>query len=172
VTTDGTNVVQASTGAALDDVRHLMRAFVAWHRERHVDDLALIDRYFDEAEFAAELAALPGKYAPPKGSLLVAYHKGKPAGCVALRGLGQEYCEMKRMFVPIEFRGLGVGRALAERVIGDAKAAGYSSMRLDTSKRQAEAMRLYEGFGFSRIEPYYDLPSDMLDWLVFFERKL
>jgi len=172
VTTDGTNVVQASTGAALDDIRHLMRAFVAWHRERHVDDLALIDRYFDEAEFAAELAALPGKYAPPKGSLLVAYHNGKPAGCVALRGLGQGYCEMKRMFVPVECRGLGVGRALADHVIADAKAAGYSAMRLDTSKRQAEAMRLYEGFGFTRIEPYYDLPSDMRDWLVFFERKL
>jgi ribosomal protein S18 acetylase RimI-like enzyme len=172
VNTDGTSVAQASTGAALDDVRHLMRAFVAWHRERHVDDLALIDRYFDEAEFAAELAALPGKYAPPKGSLLVAYHDGKPAGCVALRGLGRGYCEMKRMFVPVEFRGLGVGRALAEHVIADAKAAGYSAMRLDTSKRQAEAMRLYEGYGFARIEPYYDLPSDMRDWLVFFERKL
>jgi ribosomal protein S18 acetylase RimI-like enzyme len=76
------------------------------------------------------------------------------------------------MFVPVEFRGLGVGRALAKQVIADAKAAGYSSMRLDTSKRQAEAMRLYEGFGFTRIEPYYDLPSDMRDWLVFFERRL
>lgn len=170
--TESILVLQAKTEAQLSDVRALMRAFVAWHRERHVDDIALIDRYFDEDEFAAELASLPGKYAPPKGSLLIAYDNGKPAGCVALRDLGERVCEMKRMFVPVEFRGLGVGRALAGEIIADAKAAGYTAMRLDTSKRQNEAMRLYQSFGFTRIEPYYELPDDMGDWLVFFERRL
>ena len=62
-----------------------MRAFVAWHRERHVEDIALIDRYFDEAEFEAELAGLPGTYASPEGRLFIAYQDGQPAGCVALR---------------------------------------------------------------------------------------
>ncbi len=88
----------------LDDVRGLMRAFVDWHREWHVEDIALIDRYFDEVEFEAELAGLPGKYAPPDGRLLIAYLDGRPAGCGALRDLGEGNCEMKRMFVPTQFR--------------------------------------------------------------------
>jgi GNAT superfamily N-acetyltransferase len=165
-------IFQATTNAQLDDARALMRAFVAWHRQRHVADLALIDRYFNEREFEQELACLPGKYAPPRGSLLIAYHEGRVAGCVALRDLGDDICEMKRMFVPADCRGLGVGRALAAGVLGDAKAAGYRHMRLDTSRHQSEAMRLYERSGFRRIEPYYELPDDLREWLVFFERAL
>jgi putative acetyltransferase len=79
---------------------------------------------------------------------------------------------MKRMFVPTKFRGLGVGRALAGRIIADAKTAGYRLMRLDTSKRQDEAMRLYERSGFRRIAPYYPLSDDLKDWLVFYELEL
>ncbi|UVK37661.1 GNAT family N-acetyltransferase [Mesorhizobium sp. AR10] len=167
-----TSIFQATGTAQLDDVRSLMRAFVAWHRERHVDDIALIDRYFDADEFERELAGLAGKYTPPKGSLLIAYHAGKPAGCVALRDLGEGNCEMKRMFVPVAFRGLGVGRALADQILADARSAGYRRMLLDTSIHQVEAMRLYEASGFRRIAPYYELPDDMKNWLVFFELKL
>jgi GNAT superfamily N-acetyltransferase len=165
-------ISEASTAAQLDDVRALMRAFVAWHRERHAGDTALIERYFDEAEFEAELAGLPGKYGPPKGRLLIAYHDGRAAGCMALRDLGEGACEMKRMFVPEAFRGLGVGRALGERIIAEAREVGYRSMRLDTSKNQIEAMRLYERCGFRRIAPYYSLPKDLRDWLIFFELSL
>jgi len=167
-----TAVFQATTSAQLDDVRSLIRAFMAWHRERHVDDRELIDRYFDEAEFEQELAELAGKYAPPKGSLLIAYQDEKPAGCVALRDLGGGVCEMKRMFVPAELRGLGVGRVLADHIIADARTAGYRLMRLDTSRRQDEALRLYEKSGFRRIAPYYPLCDDVKDWLVFFELEL
>jgi GNAT superfamily N-acetyltransferase len=166
------NVSQATTSTQLNDVRALMRGFLAWHRERHVADMALIDSYFDEGEWEHELAALPGKYAPPKGSLLIAHHDGKPAGCVALHDLGEGVCEMKRMFVPSTFRGLGVGRALADRIIEDARTAGYRLMRLDTSRRQEEAMRLYERSGFRRIAPYYPLSDDLKNWLVFFEMEL
>lgn len=165
------SVQQAETNAQLDDVRALMRAFVAWHRERHVDDTALIGRYFDADEFERELSGLPGKYAPPKGSLLVAHFAGEPAGCVAMRDLGG-VCEMKRMFVPVAMRNRGVGKALANRIIADARVAGYGLMRLDTSIHQLEAMRLYEAFGFRRVEPYYALPDDLKNWLVFFELKL
>lgn len=178
--TDNTNgdsvpingVRQAASEQELDDVRALMRAFVAWHRRRHVADIALIDRYFDAAEFAAELAGLPGTYAPPRGRLLVAYAGGQPAGCAALRDLGAGICEMKRMFVPEEFRGRGIGRALAERILAAAQAAGYRRMRLDTSRHQTEAIRLYETIGFTRISPYYPVGADLRDWLVFYERAL
>jgi len=165
-------VSQATTTQQLDDVRSLMRAFLAWHRERHVEDLALIDSYFDEAEWEHELSNLPGKYAPPKGSLLIAYHDNKPAGCVALHNLGDGVCEMKRMFIPTHLRGLGIGRVLADQIMADARKAGYRRMRLDTSKRQTEAMRLYERSGFKKIAPYYPLSDDLKAWLVFFEKDL
>ncbi len=165
-------IKKATTPAELDAVRALIREFLAWHRERHTEDLALIDRYFDKAEFEAELAGLPGKYAPPKGRLLIAMKDGEAAGCVALRDLGDGICEMKRMFIPLRFRGEKIGRALAGRVVGEARAAGYKRMRLDTSHRQKEAIGLYESAGFMRIAPYYDLPQEMRDWLVFMEMKL
>jgi len=165
-------VSQVTTPGQLDDVRGLMRAFVGWHRERHVEDITLIDRYFNEGEFEQELAGLPGKYAQPQGSLLLASHQEKPAGCVALRDLGSGVCEMKRMYVPAEFRGLGIGRALVERVVEDAKMAGYWLMRLDTSKRQSEAMQLYERSGFRRTAPYYPMSDELKEWLVFFEMEL
>ncbi len=165
-------IVEAARPAELDEVRWLMRAFVAWHRDRHVEDVDLIERYFDQRAFDDELAGLPGKYARPHGRLLLASMDGRPAGCVALRDLGDGLCEMKRMFVPEAFRGRGVGRALAARIIAEGREAGYRAMRLDTSRRQGEAMRLYESCGFRRIPPYYDLAEDVKDWLVFFELAL
>ncbi|HMB47534.1 MAG TPA: GNAT family N-acetyltransferase [Afifellaceae bacterium] len=165
-------IVQAESDRQLDDARSLMRAFVTWHRERHVEDADLIDRYFDAKVFEDELAGLPGKYAPPTGSLLIAYDAGRPAGCVALRDLGERTCEMKRMFVPASFRGSGIGRALSEGILGAARSAGYRRMRLDTSNRQTEAIRLYESAGFRRISPYYPLSDEMKDWLVFLELEL
>ena len=167
-----TTIVPPNSAEELDDVRGLMRAFVAWHRDRPAADRDLIDRYFDDGEFEAELAGLPGAYAPPQGRLLIAYVDDQAAGCGAMRDLGDGACEMKRMFVPTQFRGQGVGRALAEAIVAAAEAAGYHRMRLDTSHRQAEAMGLYEAAGFHRIPPYYDLPDDLRAWLVFFERDL
>ena len=160
------------TAADLDAVRALMRSFILWHRRRHTQDLQLIDAYFDAAAFAEELAALPGAYAPPGGQLLLATDDGAPAGCVALRGIGGGACEMKRMFVPEEFRGRGVGRALAAAIIAQARSLGYQRMRLDTSIRQDEARRLYAKLGFRTIEPYYELPEEMRRWLVFMELEL
>jgi putative acetyltransferase len=168
----GVRVVQATTVLELDAVRHLMRSFVEWHRQRHIEDLDLIDRYFDAAKFDAELAGLPGDYSPPSGSLRLASIDDQPAGCVALHDLGDGICEMKRMFVPTQYRGRGVGGCLAEQILDDARAAGYRQMRLDTSHRQEEAMRLYEKAGFRRVPAYYPVSPAMTNWLVFFELVL
>jgi len=165
-------IVQATRKSELDDVRALMRDFVAWHRARHIEDIMLVNRYFDQRAFDDELAGLPGKYAQPHGSLLIAYQDGQPAGCVGLRNLGVGICEMKRMYVGEEFRELGIGRALTARIIVDAKEAGYRLMRLDTSKRQSEAIRLYELAGFREIPAYYTMPNHLSDWLRFFELEL
>ena len=149
-----------------------MRAFIAWHRQRHQQDLSLIDSYFDAAAFEAELAGLPGKYTPPRGQLLLAMIGDQPAGCVALREVDNTRCEMKRMFVYPRWQGQGVGRALAEAVIRDARGMGYDCMLLDTSIRQAEAQALDRRLGFRDIAPYYDLPEALRNWLVFMELPL
>lgn len=165
-------VTTPTTREELDQVRDLMRAFVAWHRQRHREDLALIDRYFDAAAFEDELATLPGRYAPPRGALLLATHDGEPAGCVALREIDAEACEMKRMFVHLHMQGHGIGRALGDAVIAQAEALGYRLMLLDTSIRQPEAQALYRKLGFREIEPYYELPDALRTWLVFMELRL
>jgi putative acetyltransferase len=165
-------VLVPSTTEQLDHVRDLMRSFIAWHRGRHQQDLALIDAYFDPAAFEAELAGLPGKYRPPRGQLLLAIADGQPAGCVALREIDRDRCEMKRMFVYPERHGQGIGRALAEAVIADGRRLGYRTMVLDTSIRQAEAQALYRRLGFRDVAPYYDLPEELRNWLVFMELPL
>lgn len=162
----------AATREQLEQTRSLMRSFVAWQRQRNSEDLPLIDEYFDSRAYEAELASLPGQYAPPQGRLLLACQEGQAVGCVALRALDARACEMKRMFVREPFQGTGVGRALGEAVIREARSIGYQSVLLDTSFRQIEAQRLYERLGFRRVEPYYELPAKVRDWLVFMELKL
>jgi len=156
----------------LDAVRNLMRSFIEWHRRRHTQDIHLIDAYFDAEAFEEELRSLPGVYLPPHGQLLLATSNGNAAGCVALRQVDAVSCEMKRMFVYEQFHGQGIGHALAAAIIDQARGLGYRRMLLDTSIRQDEAKRLYSRLGFQVVEPYYELPEDMRNWLVFMELKL
>lgn len=160
------------TAAQLDEVRKLMRSFLGWHRERHLQDLHLIDAYFDQQAWEAELANLPGDYAPPHGQLLLATVDGEAAGCVALRRIDAQACEMKRMFVHPRLHGRGAGRALAQAIVQEGRALGYRRMRLDTSIRQAEALGLYTALGFERAAPDEGLDPAMRDWLVFMELEL
>ena len=165
-------ILNATADDQLNHVRDLIRAFVAWHRQRHQKDLSLIDQYFDAKAFEEELATLPGKYAPPKGRLQLALYNDQLAGCIALRELDTRICEMKRMFVYPELHGKGIGRALAETLIRDAQTIGYTRMQLDTSVRQVEAQNLYRYLGFKEIAPYYKLPEELKSWLVFMELSL
>lgn len=143
-------------------VRALFEEYAAWLN---------IDMCFQG--FAAELAELPGAYAPPAGRILLAWLDGQCAGCVALRPLVAACCstgiskltiespesaEMKRLYVPSRFRGRGVGRVLAERVLVEAASAGYRQVRLDTLPSMTDAIKLYRSLGFAPVESYYENP--------------
>ena len=109
--------------------------------------------------FDEELKNLPGAYAPPGGRLLLAHHQGQEAGCVALRQLDHQICEMKRLYVRPAYRGKGVGRMLVDRVIAEARAIGYERMRLDTiESSMQDAIALYRRRGFREIAPYRSNP--------------
>jgi putative acetyltransferase len=109
--------------------------------------------------FDQELAGLPGDYAPPDGRLLLAEYRGQPAGCVALHKLDSGICEMKRLYLRPQLRGRGVGRALAQAVIAEARAIGYRKMRLDTVEPvMPNAVAMYRRLGFVEIAPYRTNP--------------
>ena len=112
--------------------------------------------------FEAELEGLPGDYAAPAGSLLLAMIDGQVAGCGAFRPLADvDYanaCEMKRLYVRRAFRRFGLGRSLAQALIDRATEAGYSSMLLDTLDDMETARELYTTLGFEEIPPYYFNP--------------
>jgi len=104
--------------------------------------------------FDRELAELPGKYAPPDGRLLLAFENNQSAGCVALRKIDTDICEMKRLYVRPAFRGKGLGRALASSIITAAREIGYEHMRLDTLGSMKEPLRFTNrsaSGGLSRI---------------------
>jgi ribosomal protein S18 acetylase RimI-like enzyme len=105
-------------------------------------------------DFDEELLLLPGEYACPGGRLLLAWHDREPAGCVALRRFSGSTCEMKRLFVMPQFRGLWYGRRLAEEAIRQAQEIGYRRMVLDTIGSMRAAIGLYMSLGFTEILPY------------------
>lgn len=113
-------------------------------------------------DFDAELANLPGDYAAPRGALFTALVDGKLAGCCALRPLDSaDYpnaSEMKRLYVRPAYRGLGLGRTLAEVTLDSARSAGYSCILLDTLDEMESARALYEDLGFEEVPPYYHNP--------------
>jgi GNAT superfamily N-acetyltransferase len=122
-------------------------------------------------DFAAELAGLPGRYAPPGGELLLARSAdGAPLGCVGLRPLAEQgRAGMKRLYVLPEARGLGLGAALVAGIVAAAERIGYRELRLDTLPGMVGAMALYERTGFVRTAPYYDTP---VAGTVFFARRI
>ncbi|WP_029006102.1 GNAT family N-acetyltransferase [Azorhizobium doebereinerae] len=142
-------ITPVRTPADLAAVAGLFRAYAA-----------ALDVDLAYQDFAAELAMLPGKYAPPGGELLLARDEaGTPVGCVALRPLeAPGCCEMKRLYVAPEGRGGGLGRRLAEAIVAAAERIGYGEIRLDTLPAMAGAQALYGKLGFETTAPYYATP--------------
>lgn len=119
---------------------------------------------------AAELAGLPGAYAPPAGEFLIASSGGAPAGCVAVRPCpGPPICEMKRLYVRPAYRAAGIGLRLAADIMAAARSLGYERMRLDTLASMVGALSIYRRLGFYEIPRYYDNP---LSDVVYLEARL
>lgn len=153
------NIRRAETEADLDAARRLFRAYAE-----------SLDFDLDFQDFEAEMAALPGPYAPPDGAILLAEADGEAVGVVAVQPLDDEgACEMKRLYVTPECRKQGIGRALASTIIEVAKNLDYDVMRLDTVASMTAARRLYRSLGFEEREAYYHNP---LDDAVYMERSL
>lgn len=141
-------LVNAETSKHIEQTKTLFREYETWF------GLDMCFQNFDE-----EVENLPGKYAKPDGRLFLAYSDKKLAGCIALRKLENEICEMKRLFVREDFRGKRIGISLIDKLLAEAPNIGYKKMRLDTfPPKMGKAVELYKSYGFYEIEPYYHNP--------------
>jgi putative acetyltransferase len=152
------SIREATRGPDLIAVRELFQEYAASL------GFSLCFQGFDE-----ELAGLPGTYAPPGGRLLLAFRADEVAGCVGLRPSGPGSCEMKRLYVRPAYRASGLGRLLVERIIHEARKAGYQRMRLDSLPTMQAAIQLYRRLGFQDIAPYTPNP---VEGAVFLELQL
>jgi len=141
----GQAIRQANSAADIANVRSLFEEYAAW---------LAVDLCFQG--FAEELATLPGAYAPPRGRLFLAGEE--PVGCIALRPISDDAGEVKRLYVRPAARGTGLGRALVEALIADARVIGYRELVLDTFERTSDARQLYQRLGFTECSPYYHSP--------------
>ena len=143
-------ITQAESPEQIEEIRKLFREYENW-----LD----IDLCFQD--FEKELANLPGKYEKPDGRLFLISEKNQSAGCIALRKIDVDVCEMKRLFVRGDFRGLGLGKMLIEKLLEEARSTGYKRMRLDTlPDKMPLAVKLYKSYGFCEIAPYYHNPHE------------
>jgi GNAT superfamily N-acetyltransferase len=132
-----------STPSDLESIRALFREYA--------DSLGV---NLDYQGFEAELRDLPGPYAAPAGTLLLARSDNDVAGCVGVRPIDERTAEMKRLYVRPSGRGMGLGRTLAEAAIRFATVTGYERMRLDTLPMMDRAQELYRSMGFMPIDAY------------------
>lgn len=172
----------------MSDVKQLFLEYSRWIEEKF--GVSLSFQGFEE-----EMAQFPGNYAPPRGRVLLASVAGditgvkmadapvvdaetvrsdsQPAGCIALRPISPGTCEMKRLYVRPQHRGLRIGERLVQSLIEEARDIGYTRMVLDTFHFGMDsALNLYRSFGFEEIEPYHEVPEWLSDKIVFMGMEL
>jgi GNAT superfamily N-acetyltransferase len=158
-------IVHATTPAHIEQVKALLMEFMDWSlqtaRTLGLNADALAEAFYQHA------LELPGAYVPPDGCLLLAQYGTQAAGCGALRRLDASRGEIGRMYVRPDFRGKKIGRVLLERLIQKARQIGYSGLRLETATYMTDAHALYRALGFEEVEPYVELPDDLMTLAIF-----
>lgn len=139
-----------------EEIRELFKEYT----QMLADNDPVVREYLSMQSYDDELAHLSKKYGRPEGRLYVAFDGDFPAGCIALRDMGENRCEMKRLYVRPEYRKHGLGKLMSERIIREAREQGYNSMFLDTLEWLGPAISLYQNLGFYEIESYNDNPMD------------
>ena len=145
----------------LEEIEEVRNIFIEY------SEFLQVDLCFQD--FEKELKTLHEVYSPPKGCIILAKQNDKMVGCVALKPIGDNVCEMKRLYVRPEARGEGLGKRLVEELIIFAQKSAYQSMKLDTVAKLKEAIHLYRSLGFIETIPYVYNP---LDDVLYFELKL
>ncbi len=138
------------TSAKPEDLREIIALFKEY--------AASLDFELSFQDFDFEVDNLPGEYGAPEGRLLLGLWNEQVAGCVALRKISGDICEMKRLYVRPSFRGMKIGKSLAEMIVKEARKMGYTAMRLDTVPSMERARSVYESLGFRKISPYRHNP--------------
>ena len=145
--------------SAYDRAEEISRLF-SEYTDMLIENDRSFQKYLDIQNYSEEVEHLESKYGLPDGRLYLAYYDDEVAGCIGLRKIDSQNCEMKRLYVRQKFRGRKIGNLLVEKIIDDAKKIGYSYMLLDTLPFLESAIHMYKRYGFYEIDSYNDSPMD------------
>ena len=161
-------IAQANSEAEIAAIRELMREYATWA-------FSIVPGSEETpawAGFNAELATLPGAYAPPAGRLLLAMQDGQPAGCICLKGHDDTTSELKRLYVRPTFRGQNIGQQLVKMLVEEARQSNYQRIVLDSHISMKKAHAIYLEVGFRQVSAPDDFPEDIKPVVVFMECDL
>lgn len=167
-------IVPADNEARIHHAITLSQAYVSWMSaaiREHYPELDLAE-FTTEHDYDDLRRKFPGEHVPPYGRLYVALNNGQAGGMIALGRLSDGICEMRTLFVQPDMRGMGMGQQLVETVLSDARAIGYTHMRLDTLGFMHSALRMYRALGFREIAPYRDVSESLKQYIHFLELDL
>ncbi len=167
-------VIPAQTEAALEHILVLAQAYVTWmtaELRQHYPELDLTE-FTNEHTYDDLRQKFPGEHVPPRGGMWLALSDGQPCGCIAVGPLSNTICEMRTLYVLPTFRGLGVGKTLAQASMQAARQMGYATMRLDTLEFMESALGLYRSLGFKDIPLYREIAGPIKAHICFLELKL
>ena len=162
------SIAQVESPEQIAAVRELLDEYLAWTRTIEVD--AMDAPTFHGLE--AEMASLPGVFAPPRGRLLLAMDDGQPAGCIAFKPFDESTAEVKRFYVRPAMRGRHIGKRLVSRLVDEARSAGYTHMILDSHISMTGAHHIYRQFGFEVVPAPPDFPEHLKPVVVFMRSDL
>jgi GNAT superfamily N-acetyltransferase len=165
-------IEEARSAADFAGFGEVCRFYVDWCRTRYRDMPWFVEEVFGYQALDEELKILAAKYGPPNGRTMIARIDGQIVAGGAYKTLSGDICELKRLFVGENARGLGLGRKLLDALIASAKAEGFTAMRLDTGNLMKEAIAMYQAAGFEPIAPYLTYPDRLMPYLIFMEKRL